>query len=44
MKSIDELTQEIVTEFDSFTTVDEKYAYLFQIGEDLPEMALELKK
>ena len=43
MKSIDELTQDIVTEFDSFTTVDEKYAYLFQIGEDLPEMAPELK-
>lgn len=43
MKSIDELTQEIIAEFDSFATVDEKYAHLFEIGDKLPEMDSRLK-
>ena len=43
MKTINEITQEIIAEFDSFKTVDEKYAHLFEIGDRLPEMDPQLK-
>lgn len=44
MKPMDELTQEIVNEFASFSTVDAKYAHLFEIGNRLPPMAEEAKR
>ena len=43
MKTINEITQEIITEFDAFGTIDEKYAHLFEIGDKLPEMDVKLK-
>lgn len=43
MNTIIEITQSIIREFDSYATVDEKYAYLFQIGEQLPPMDSQLK-
>jgi len=43
MKSIMELEREIVEAFDRFARVDEKYAYLFQLGNELPEMSVDLK-
>jgi cysteine desulfuration protein SufE len=43
MKTINEITQEIITEFDAFPTVDEKYAHLFAVGEELPKMDARLK-
>lgn len=43
MKTINELTQEIITEFDAFETVDEKYTHLFEVGDRLPEMDSQLK-
>ena len=38
MKSIQDLEREIIEDFDRFASVDEKYAYLFKLGNDLPEM------
>lgn len=43
MKSIQEMEREIIEAFDRYESVDEKYAYLFQLGNDLPEMPLDLK-
>ncbi len=43
MKSLEVLTREIIAEFDSFASVDEKYAHLFKIGSQLPEMNSQLK-
>ena len=43
MKTINEITQNIIREFDLYATVDEKYAYLFQIGEQMPPMDPNLK-
>lgn len=43
MKSVDDLTQEIIVEFNSYRTVDEKYAHLFQLGDQLPLMDQTLK-
>lgn len=43
MKKINEITKEIIAEFDSFATIDEKYTHLFEIGDKLPEMDSQLK-
>ena len=43
MKTINEITREIIAEFGSFATVDEKYAHLFEIGDRLPIMDSQLK-
>ena len=43
MKTINEITREIIAEFDSFATIDEKYAHLFEIGDRLPIMDSQLK-
>ena len=42
-KSIPELESEIIEAFDRFANIDEKYAYLFQLGDELPEMPAGLK-
>jgi len=42
-KSISELEREIVEAFDRLPSVDEKYAYLFQLGNELSEMPAVLK-
>lgn len=43
MKSIKQMEQEIIEEFEQFPDIDSKYGYLFKIGNDLPEMASSLK-
>ncbi len=41
--TIPELEREIVEAFGRFESVDEKYTYLFQLGNELPEMSVGLK-
>jgi cysteine desulfuration protein SufE len=43
MKSIEELENEIIQELAAFTTIDEKYAHLFKLGQSLPDMDPSLK-
>ena len=43
MDSIEVIEGQIVAEFDRLETVDEKYAYLFRLGEQLAPMAAALK-
>ena len=43
MKSIQDIENEIIQAFDSLDTVDEKFAYLFKLGDDLPPMDPKLK-
>ena len=43
MKSLQAAEREIIETFEAFETIDEKYAYLFQIGESLPPMDPKLK-
>jgi len=43
MKSLQTAEREIIDTFESFATIDEKYAYLFQVGESLPPMDPKLK-
>ena len=43
MKSLQAAEREIIQTFEAFETIDEKYAYLFQIGESLPPMDPKLK-
>ncbi len=43
MKSLQTAEREIIRTFESFATIDEKYAYLFQVGESLPPMDPGLK-
>lgn len=43
MNSIDAITREIISEFEQYETVDEKYVHLFALGEALPPMTPSLK-
>lgn len=43
MKTIKEVEQEIIGEFQKRSSVDEKYTHLFSLGEQLPEMDPNLK-
>lgn len=43
MKSIQAVEREIIASFEAFSTIDEKYTLLFQLGEDLPTMDPDLK-
>lgn len=43
MKTIDAVKNEIITTFEALTTIDEKYALLFQLGESLPPLDPALK-
>jgi cysteine desulfuration protein SufE len=43
MKTIQATEREIVASFAALETIDQKYAHLFQLGEDLPVMAPCLK-
>lgn len=43
MKSIKELEDEIVREFEEFPDIDSKYAYIFHLGGELPELDPSLK-
>lgn len=43
MKTIDAVKNEIITTFESLSTIDEKYAYLFKLGDNLPPMESALK-
>ena len=43
MKTLQAIESEIISAFQALDTVDEKYAYLFKLGDDLPPMAPELK-
>jgi cysteine desulfuration protein SufE len=43
MKTIQAIEREIIAAFEGLSTIDEKYAYLFQLGEDLPPMDAALK-
>ena len=43
LKTIQATESEIIAAFEALDTVDEKYAYLFKLGDDLPPMDPELK-
>ena len=43
MKSLQAAEREIIETFETFDTIDEKYAHLFQLGESLPPMDSALK-
>ena len=43
MKSIQTVENEIIEAFQALPSVDEKYAYLFNVGEDLPPFDTSLK-
>ncbi len=43
MKTIQAAEREIIDTFEGFETIDDKYAYLFQLGESLPPMNPSLK-
>ena len=43
MKSVKEVEKEIVEAFQKLSSVDAKYAYLFELAEDLPDMLPTLK-
>lgn len=43
MKSIQQIEQEIIEEFNKYSDIDSKYEYLFQLGFDLPQMDPSLK-
>jgi len=43
VKSIKEVEKEFIEAFQNLPSVDAKYAYLFQLGNDLPEMLPALK-
>ncbi|MFU8827326.1 MAG: SufE family protein [Brevefilum sp.] len=43
MKSIQAVEREIISTFEALELIDEKYALLFQLGEDLPPMDPSLK-
>ena len=43
METIQAIEQEIIATFEALSTVDEKYTLLFQLGDDLPPMAPDLK-
>jgi cysteine desulfuration protein SufE len=43
MKSIQALERELIASFEALSTIDEKYALLFQLGENLPPMKPALK-
>lgn len=43
MKTLQAVEREIVASFEGLSTIDEKYALLFQLGEDLPPMDPSLK-
>jgi cysteine desulfuration protein SufE len=43
MKTLQAIESEIIETFEALDTVDEKYAYLFNLGDNLPPMDLALK-
>ena len=43
MKTIQAIESEIIETFEALETVDEKYTYLFKLGDNLPPMDLALK-
>ena len=43
MKTVKEVEKEIVEAFQKLSSVDAKYAYLFELAEDLPDMLPALK-
>ena len=43
MKTLQAVEREIIASFEGLSTIDEKYALLFQLGEDLPPMDPNLK-
>jgi cysteine desulfuration protein SufE len=43
LKTIPAIESEIVAAFEALETIDEKYAYLFKLGDDLPPMDPALK-
>jgi cysteine desulfuration protein SufE len=43
LKTIQATESEIIAAFEALDTVDEKYVYLFKLGDDLPPMDPELK-
>lgn len=43
MKSIQQIEQEIIEEFNKLPDIDSKYEHLFQLGCDLPQMGPSLK-
>ena len=43
MESINQVIEDIIAEFELLTTVEEKYAYLFKLGDQLPQMDDALK-
>ncbi len=43
MDTINQVIEDIIAEFDKLAAVEEKYAYLFKLGEQLPQMDDTLK-